>query len=141
MDPQDTHILSNDFQRVRLFRVVTHTAFDQASSAEVRGPYIILQKGIDPTDVTATSEEFILSRSGRWFPFHLFHQLPPQRRRGLFLYPNAAEAVSVLQQLPGSPIIERLVSSANDAAPGEPEDSHIHASACGVAGPFDAPAD
>lgn len=107
MKPESARPLSNSYQDVHLFSI--HTWPEAASLREPgsRGPYIVMQTAIDPEDLRATVEDFILGKMGRWLPLYLFQRLPDQVQREQFIFPAAAQAIAVLQTLNGRPVIER----------------------------------
>lgn len=116
MELQDAHPLSNNFQNVRLFRL--HSAPSPgteepgrdslANPASALGPYVLMQTAVDPEDYRGEIDDFILGRSGRWLPYYLFHQLPVEQREEEFHFASAAEAIAMLESLPGKPEIDRL---------------------------------
>ncbi len=106
MDLASTRSLSNDFQDIRLCSLHATANPRDEEDPGGHGPYVILQKGIDPDDSTATVDEFILGRDGRWVTVGQFDRLPPEAQESRFVYPTAAEAVAVLQSLTGRAVVD-----------------------------------
>jgi len=127
MNAETTHVLSNDFQAVRLFSL--HTWPDATHFQEIpgQGPYVVIQTGVDPESLTPTVEDFILGRMGRWLPMYLFHQLAKDLRREQFIFSGAAEVIEVLQGLIGKPRIERGTQTKSDPLSPEDQDPFEHA--------------
>lgn len=107
MNSETARNLSNDFQKVRLLSLHTWPDAPTLQDSPGHGPYVVLQTAIDPEDLRATVEEFILGKAGRWLPLYLFQQLPKELRREQFIFSAAAEVIQVLQGLQGKPVIER----------------------------------
>ena len=107
MSSENARILSNDFQSVRLLSLHTWPDASALRDPSGHGPYVVMQKAIDPEDLRATVEDFVLGKAGRWLPLYLFHQLPQELRREQFIFSAAAEVIEVLQGLTGKPIIDR----------------------------------
>jgi hypothetical protein len=107
MSPHDARTLTNDFQDIRLCCLRSSADPGTNNGSDHRGPYLILQTGIDPQDPTATVDEFILSRQGHWLPLYLYYRLPEVTRVAEFLFPTAAVAIAVLQNLTGTAVVDR----------------------------------
>lgn len=107
MNPETARNLSNDFQNVRLLSLHAWSDAPALQDSPGHGPYVVLQTAIDPEDLRATVEEFILGKAGHWLPLYLFQQLPKELRREQFIFSAAAEVIQVLQELPGKPVIQR----------------------------------
>jgi|GEM_PF-1957842 len=107
MSSENARNLSNDFQSVRLLSVHAWPDAPAPGDPGSHGPYVVMQKAIDPEDLRATVEDFILGKSGRWLPLYLFHQLPQELRQEQFIFSAAADVIQVLQALLGKPLIDR----------------------------------
>jgi hypothetical protein len=107
MERHHARALSNSFRSVRLFNLSDWPEAAPFAEEPGRGPFVILQTAYDPEDPTASVQDFILSRDGRWLPLEVFYQLDDNADRGEFVHPTAAAAITVLQGLKGRPNIIR----------------------------------
>lgn len=107
MNAENARNLSNDFQDVHLYSLHTWPEAGAFRDPNGNGPYIVMQTGIDPEDLRATVEDFILGKTGRWLPMYLFQQLSKELRREQFIFAAAADVIEVMQGLAGKPVIER----------------------------------
>lgn len=119
MKAANARILSNDFQAVRLCRLATWRGPSAVAPEGGRGPYVILQTGIDPEDPTATVEDFILGAGGRWLPLYLFYRLPQEVRREQFVFSTVADAIAVLRRLTGKARVDHPRREGMASATGE----------------------
>ncbi len=122
MDRSTARNLSNDFQAVRLYSLRRWPDAAWYAPPESGGPYVIMQVAIDPEDLGADIDEFVLGRDGRWRPLALFFRLPWPRRDELFLFSTAAEAIAVMQGLAPRPVVDRTVPA--EVAPEPPDADH-----------------
>jgi hypothetical protein len=121
MSSETVRNLSNDFQSVRLLSLHAWPDAPALRDPGGHGPYVVMQKAMDPEDLRATVEDFILGKAGRWLPMYLFHQLPEDLRREQFVFSAAAQVIEVLQGLTGKPIIDRgRPATAADPAEADP---------------------
>ena len=114
MSNENLRKISNNFQDVRL---VSLSAWRQANEITPRdrgGPYVVLQNGYDPDDVTAKADEFVLGRSGKWLPLAHFFRLSVPERRAEFIVGTAAEVMQMMGNLPFK--VEMLHRTAKEAA-------------------------
>jgi hypothetical protein len=80
------------------------------------GPYVVLQKGALPGDLSSRPLDFLLTREGRWLPMFAFLKLPERERYDLCTFRTAAEAIQQLEKLAGrARIDEERVGRARDA--------------------------
>lgn len=96
-----SHRLTNHFSDCR---VVSLAKLKMASEVEPRdphGPYLIVQEGYDPKDLTMQPYEFFLGRAGGWLASHWFFLLPIPERRAEFVYGTLAELTEVIDNLAG----------------------------------------
>lgn len=119
MNPESAHTLSNDFRDVQLYSLHEWPEAPALRGPDGRGPFIVMQRAIDPQDLRSTIEDFVLGKSGRWLPMYLFQQLPKEVRREEYLFPGAADAIRVLEGLTGAAVVERGQPAAKEepAAP------------------------
>lgn len=101
MELENTRSLSNAFRDLRLCSLHYWPDAAALSPPGSHGPYVIIQTGIDPKDITGRVEDFILGRDGYWLSLGRFYQLPEESRIERFLYPTAADAIALLQTLTG----------------------------------------
>jgi hypothetical protein len=92
--------ITNHFQDVRLISLASWRQANQIVPRDRNGPYIILQEGYDPEDLTMTADEFILGQSGRWLSLGLFYQLPVPERRAEFIFGTMAQVMRTVKRLP-----------------------------------------
>jgi len=92
--------LSNHFQDVRLVSLASWPAASEINPRDRNGPYVILQEGYDPEDMTVTADEFVLGRSGKWLSLSHFYRLPVPDRRAEFVFGTAAEVMQMMRDLP-----------------------------------------
>jgi hypothetical protein len=123
MSSENARNLSNDFQDVRLLSLHTWPDAPALRDSGGHGPYVVMQKAIDPEDLRATVEDFILGKSGRWLPLYLFQKLPQDLRREQFIFAAAAEVIEVLQGLTGKPTIERGQPAPAGSGDAQPSDA------------------
>ena len=57
--------ITNHFQDVRLASLASWKQAFEITPRDRSGPYVILQEGYDPDDMTMTADEFVLGRSGK----------------------------------------------------------------------------
>ena len=84
-------------------RLVSLSSWREASRIEPRdrgGPYVVLQEGYDPNDMTMVGKEFILGRSGKWLALEHFYRLPVPERREEFVFGRAADVMQMMSELP-----------------------------------------
>jgi hypothetical protein len=92
--------ITNSFQDVRLASLASWRAASEFEPRDRGGPYIVVQEGYDPEDLTVTPDEFVLGRSGKWLSLSLFFKLPVPERRAEFIFGTAAEVMKMMSELP-----------------------------------------
>ena len=92
--------ITNHFQDVRLVSLASWRNANDISPRDRGGPYIVLQEGYDPQDMTMVAREFILGRSGKWLALEHFYRLPVPERREEFVFGRAAEVMEMMSRLP-----------------------------------------
>lgn len=104
--------LSNSFLAVRLLALHEFPA-----SADLgAGPYLVIQRGLDPSDTAMEPGDFLLTREGAWMPVALFLGRPTPERRDQVCFPAAAEVIELLGRLPAKP---RVLPPLPDSPAGE----------------------
>jgi hypothetical protein len=92
--------ITNHFLDARLLSLSSWRQAGEFQPKDRGGPYIVLQEGYDPNDMTMTGREFILGRSGKWLALEYFYQLPVAERRDEFVFGKAAEVMQMMGELP-----------------------------------------
>lgn len=100
MNASNSRALSNNFQDVRLISLASWSKASEISPRDSGGPFVVIQEGYDPSDLTVASDEFLLGRSGRWLSVGLFFRMPVEDRRAEFVFGTTAEVMQVLGSLP-----------------------------------------
>jgi hypothetical protein len=93
------HNITNSFLDVRLISLKSWQRANEIIPRDNGGPYVVLQEGYDPEDLTMTPDEFVLGRSGKWLPLGFFFKLPVPVRREEFVFGTAAEVMRMLSEL------------------------------------------
>lgn len=70
-----------------------------------RGPFIVRQEGTPPNSVTFQSERFLLRKDGVWVINLAVFPLS-EKDKEQFLFESSAEAMQLLAELRGDPIVE-----------------------------------
>jgi hypothetical protein len=92
--------ITNSFQDVRLVSLASWRKATEITPRDRGGPYIVLQEGYDPEDLTMTADEFVLGRSGKWLSLSHFYRLPVPERRAEFIFGTAGEVMKMMSDLP-----------------------------------------
>jgi len=95
--------ITNHFQDVRLVSLRTWKRAAEISPRDHGGPYVALQEGYSPEDITMSPDEFILGRSGKWLSLSHFYRLPVADRQAEFVFGTAAEIMQMMSNLPSKP--------------------------------------
>lgn len=123
MSKHDLRKITNSFQDVRLVSLASWPKAAEITPKDRNGPYVILQEGYDPDDLTMKPCEFVLGRSGAWLPLHLFYKLPIPERRAEFIFGTAGEVMGVMENLTGKvKMLNRNVPDQEGVPEGEPDD-------------------
>jgi hypothetical protein len=118
--------ITNHFQDVRLVSLRTWKKAAEINPKDHGGPYVALQEGFSPEDLTLTAEEFILGRSGKWLSLGHFFRLPVADRQAEFVFGTAAEVMQMMSNLPSKPVMFGKLAEEN-AAPATPENDEMAA--------------
>src|SRR5688572_33443805 len=112
--------ITNSFQEVQLASLATWKKANEIFPRDRNGPYVVLQEGYDPEDMTVTPDEFVLGRSGKWLSLAYFFRMPVPDRRAEFVFGTVAEVMKVMSDLPAKAQIMRPgVTSAGPPGPRE----------------------
>src|SRR4051812_44412315 len=91
MSNENLRNITNNFQDVRLVSLASWKAAAEIMPRDRGGPYIVMQEGFDPEDLTLSADEFVLGRSGKWLSVGFFYQMPVPDRRSEFVFGTAGE--------------------------------------------------
>jgi hypothetical protein len=116
------HNITNNFLDVRLASLASWKQANQIYPRDRGGPYVILQEGFDPEDLTMTPDEFILGRSGKWLSLSFFYQMPVPERREEFVFGTAAEIMQMMSGLPSKPQVVRVKAQKDAPAPAKTDE-------------------
>ena len=97
--------LSNDVSAARL---ISLTKLEMAARIEPRdthGPYVILQTGYVPGDLTMKAADYLLGKSGEWLALHWFLRIPASDRNDEFVFGTVTEAMTLLEELTGEVVV------------------------------------
>ena len=97
--------ITNHFQDAHLVSLASWKRANEISPRDRNGPYVVLQEGYDPDDMTMIADEFILGRSGKWLSLGLFYKLPVPERRAEFVFSTAAEVIQMMSDLPSKVVM------------------------------------
>jgi hypothetical protein len=100
MSNLNLHNITNNFQDARLVSLRFWRRANEIIPRDRGGPYVVLQEGYDPEDMKMIPTEFLIGRSGKWFPLALFYKLPIPERRAEFVFGTAAEVALMMRDLP-----------------------------------------
>src|SRR6185503_5450023 len=92
--------ITNSFHDVRLASLASWKKANEIIPHDRGGPYVVLQQGYDPEDLTMTPNEFVLGRSGKWLPLAYFFRMPVPERREEFVFGTAREVMRLMSNLP-----------------------------------------
>jgi hypothetical protein len=112
--------ITNSFQDVRLVSLSSWRQANEIMPRDRGGPYVVMQEGFDPDDMTMTADEFVLGRSGKWLSLSYFYKMSVPERRNEFVFGTAAEVMQIMEQLPSKvallrPSSKDQLSSANQS--------------------------
>ena len=114
--------ITNSFQDVHLASLASWKQASQIIPRDRGGPYVVLQEGYDPEDLTVTPDEFVLGRSGKWLSLTHFFRMSVPERRAEFVFGTAAEVMQMMSNLPSKAQIIRPGAVADDAPASETDE-------------------
>jgi hypothetical protein len=100
MGNENLRNITNSFRDVRLISLASWRAASEIMPRDRGGPYVVLQDGFDPEDLTITADEFVLGRSGKWLSLSYFYQMSVPERRAEYVFGTAAEIMKIMNDLP-----------------------------------------
>jgi hypothetical protein len=113
--------ITNSFLDVHLVSLKSWRQANEILPRDKGGPYVVLQEGYDPEDMTITPDEFVLGRSGKWLSLGHFFKMPVPDRRAEFVFGTAGEIMQMMSDLPTKaqvlhPSAKGTLASADPAA-------------------------
>ncbi|RYD50357.1 MAG: hypothetical protein EOP83_24060 [Verrucomicrobiaceae bacterium] len=114
-----SHPLRNDPSTARLISLAKLAMASEVEPRDTHGPYVILQTGYIPGDLTMKGADYLLGRSGLWLAFHWFIRMPVPDRRAEFVFGTVNEVMTLLQDLTGSVQVMTPDGIIHDAMPDE----------------------
>ncbi len=98
--------LTNNYQNCELLNL--------KSGSGGRGPFIVRQEATAPGSTTFQQERFLLRKDGTWVINLAVFPLS-EKEKEQFLFESAADAIQLLDELRGSPIVESALPSGTSA--------------------------
>lgn len=116
-----SHPLRNDPSTTRLISLAKLAMASEIEPRDARGPYLILQTGYEPGDVTMKATEYLLGRSGEWLALYWFLRMPLQDRRAEFVFGTVTEVMTVMEGLCGDVRVITSLDGIDDDTPADEE--------------------
>lgn len=91
--------LSNHFSACRLISLAKLKAAVEIIPRDSNGPYLIMQRGYEPGDVSMRAADYLLGRSGAWLGTHWFIRMPVPERRKEFIFGTVADVMELMETL------------------------------------------
>jgi hypothetical protein len=113
--------ITNSTQDIRLVSLASWRQANEIVPRDRGGPYVVLQEGFDPEDLTMTPDEFVLGRSGKWLSLGYFYQMSVPERRAEFVFGTAAEVMQMMNDLPSKVALLRPAGQEKQPAPEQDE--------------------
>jgi len=117
MGNENLRNITNSFRDVRLVSLASWRAASEIMPRDRGGPYVVLQDGFDPEDMTLTADEFVLGRSGKWLSLSYFYQMSVPERRAEYVFGTAAEVMKMMGDLPSKVELLRPGNKEKQAGP------------------------
>ncbi|MCW1922387.1 hypothetical protein OKA05_07465 [Luteolibacter arcticus] len=114
-----SHPLRNDPSAARLISLAKLAMAAEVDPRDTHGPYVIMQTGYVPGDLTMNAADYLLGRSGSWLAFHWFIRLPVPERRAEFVFGTVTEVMVLLEDLAGTVQVMTADGIVHDATPDE----------------------
>ena len=89
-----------DFRLLELSQLTRHPG--------QRGPYMVVQEGIDPKDIAGRECTFVLTHKGTWMHFYRFLMLPKAVRNRLAVFETVADVMQLTEALASDPVVETV---------------------------------
>ena len=115
------HSITNSFLDVRLASLASWRRANEIIPRDRGGPYVVLQEGYDPEDLTMSADEFVLGRSGKWLSLAHFYEMPVPDRRAEFVFGTATEVMQMMDNLPAKAEILRPSNASEGRVPSNSE--------------------
>jgi hypothetical protein len=115
--------ITNSFRDVRLVSLSSWRQAQEINPRDRGGPYVVMQEGFDPDDMTMTADEFLLGRSGKWLSVGYFYRMSVPERRSEFVFGTAAEVMQMMEHLPSKVALVR--PSGKEATMSAPESDEM----------------
>ena len=119
--------ISNSFQDVKLVSLASWKKANEIAPRDRGGPYVVMQEGYDPQDMTMAADEFVLGRSGKWLSIAHFYKMPVPDRRTEFVFGTAAEVMQMMSNLPSKAVLFRPSDKDAEAPGAAPEKDEMAA--------------
>ena len=100
--------ITNEFSDFHILEVSKTT-----HHPERRGPYMVIQTGKAPDDLKMKECTFALTKSGTWMHCYVFFVLSKEFRRKTAVFKSIDEAMSVVRNLSGVPVVETMETLPN----------------------------
>lgn len=114
-----SHPLRNDPSSARLISLAKLAMAAEIDPRDTHGPYVIMQTGYVPGDMTMNAADYLLGRSGSWLAFHWFIRMPVQDRRAEFVFGTVSEVMVLLEELAGNVQVMTADGDIQNADPDE----------------------
>jgi hypothetical protein len=102
--PTPTRALTNDHKDCKMIRL---------DSSDPKSPLVIMQEGYAPTDPNCRMRMFYLQRDGFWID-EIARSTRPDTEAGDIVFETTTEALQLLSQLYGKPLVRELPVSESD---------------------------
>ena len=119
--------ITNSFQDVRLASLAKWKQANEFTPRDQGGPYVVLQDGYDPEDMTVTPDEFVLGRAGKWLSLSYFYKMSVPDRRAEFIFGTAAEVMQMMSNLTSKPQVIRPGARTEETTPAAAEPDEMAA--------------
>src|SRR3954462_12766646 len=126
--------ITNNYQDVKLVSLSSWRQAGEIMPRDRNGPYVVMQEGFDPEDMTMTADEFVLGKSGKWLSLGHFYRIPVPERRSEFIFGTAAEVMQMMSDLPSKTALHRPTDKKKEA-PVSPETDEMAAALEKARGP------
>lgn len=100
------HFASNITNRFTDFRLLELSQLTRHPGH--RGPYMVVQEGVDPKDIAGRECTFVLTHKGTWMHFYLFLMLPKAVRNQFAVFETIADVMQLAEALASDPIVETV---------------------------------
>ncbi|WP_035609050.1 hypothetical protein [Haloferula sp. BvORR071] len=123
-----SHALTNNLEATRLISLMKLRVAEEINPRDQHGPYILLQTGHAPGDLSMKAADYLLGRSGEWIALHWFLRMPVQQRREEFVFGTMTEVVTLMEDLCGD---VKVIDELDDLDDDSPVDEEWHSAIMG----------